>query len=54
MLKKIIHTIEVEKREIKNRELIDLCKEVGSIFGETMDSHFCHEISEFAVNLLVV
>lgn len=52
-IEKIIHTIDIEKRKIENRELLSLCRDMGGIFDGTMDSHYCHEIAEAALNLLI-
>ncbi len=52
-IEKIIQIIDVENRKIENRELLGLCENLGSILKGTIDSHFCHEIAEVALNELV-
>lgn len=37
---------------ISNKELLKLCSEYRD-FGKVIDSHFCHEIAETAINLLI-
>lgn len=41
------------ERSISNKELIELCEEHGA-FDFTVDSHFCHEIAETAINSLIL
>lgn len=50
-IEKIIEIIDIEKREITNRELIEMCAEDTDFF--ITDPHFSHEIAETALNLLI-
>lgn len=50
-IEKIIEIIDVEKRAITNRELIEICAEDSAFF--ITDPHFSHEIAETALNLLI-
>jgi type I restriction-modification system DNA methylase subunit len=50
-IEKIIEIIDVEKRAITNRELIEICAEDTDFF--ITDPHFGHEIAETALNLLI-
>ena len=49
----ISEIIDVEKREITNKELLYLGSRLGSIFEGTIDSHFLHELGEAALNFLI-
>lgn len=50
-IEKIIEIIDVEKRELTNRELIEICAEDTDFL--ITDPHFSHEIAETALNLLI-
>lgn len=51
VIEKIIGIIDVEKRAITNRELLDICATDNNSF--LTDPHFCHEIAETALNSLI-
>lgn len=52
LIERIAAIIDLEKREITNRDLLGLCSEAG-VEGLTIDPHLCHEIAETAFNYLV-
>lgn len=52
LIERIAAIIDIEKREITNRDLLGLCSEAG-VGGLTIDPHLCHEIAETAFNHLV-
>ena len=49
----IAHVIENEKRKIENRTLLKICGEYGNILTGEVNPHFCHEIAETALNLII-
>lgn len=49
----IIDRIDNEKKSLTNRELLEICRESADIFSGEVNSHFCHEIAETALNLLI-
>jgi type I restriction-modification system DNA methylase subunit len=52
LVERIAATIDAEKRQITNRELLSLCGAEG-IKSVATDPHLCHEIAETALNQLV-
>ena len=52
LIKRIAAIIDIEKRSITNRELLDLCSASG-IESLSADPHLCHEIAEIALNHLI-
>lgn len=50
-INRIVEIIDTEKRGITNRELLAICAEHDESY--LSDPHFCHEIAEAALNLLV-
>ena len=50
---KIIDRIDNEKKSFTNRELLEICRESADIFSGEANPHFCHEIAEAALNLLI-
>lgn len=52
-LTEIVDRIERRAEIISNRELIEICGERGSFLSCDTDPHFCHEIAEAAINLLI-
>lgn len=52
VVERIAAIIDIEKRPITNRELLDLCS-VSGIENLSADPHLCHEIAETALNYLV-
>ena len=52
LIERIAEIIDIEKREITNRDLLGLCSEAG-FEGLMIDPHLCHEIAETALNYLV-
>jgi len=49
----IIDRIDNEKKSFTNRELLEICRESVDIFSGEANPHFCHEIAEAALNLLI-
>ena len=49
----IIDRIDNEKKSFTNRELLEICRRVADIFSGKANPHFCHEIGEAALNLLI-
>lgn len=49
----IIDRIDIEKKSFTNRELLEICRESVDIFSGEANPHFCHEIAEAALNLLI-
>jgi type I restriction-modification system DNA methylase subunit len=49
----IIDRIDNEKKSFTNRELLEICRESADIFSGEANPHFCHEITEAALNLLI-
>lgn len=52
VVKQIARIIDTEKRQITNREMLELCEAEG-IKSLSTDPHLCHEIAETALNHLV-
>lgn len=52
LVERIASIIDIEKRQITNRELLDVCSESG-IKSLSTDPHLCHEIAETALNHLI-
>jgi len=53
LIEKIGRIIDTEKRQITNRDLLDVCSAAG-VDGFSTDPHLCHEIAETALNFLVL
>lgn len=51
-VERIAAIIDIEKKKITNRELIELCASLG-IDSLSADPHLCHEIAEVAINHLI-
>jgi type I restriction-modification system DNA methylase subunit len=49
----IINRIDNEKQSITNRELLEICRDVADFRRGESNPHFCHEIAEAALNLLI-
>ncbi len=49
----IIDRIDNEKKSLTNRELLEICRQSADIFSGEANPHFCHEIAEAALNLLI-
>lgn len=49
----IIDRIDNEKKSLTNRELLEICRESADFLSGEVNPHFCHEISEAALNLLI-
>lgn len=49
----IIDRIDNEKKPLTNRDLLVICRRVADIFSGEANPHFCHEIAEAALNLLI-
>lgn len=52
-LTEIVNRIEHRAEKISNRELLDICGEASDFLSRDADPHFCHEIAEAAINLLI-
>lgn len=52
-LTEIVDRIERQEEKISNRELLEICGEASDFLSGDADPHFCHEIAEAAVNLLI-
>ena len=52
-VEEIIYKIYVEKRKIKNRELLQICGGTAKILNGEINPHFCHEIAETAMNAII-
>ncbi len=50
----IIDRIDNEKQPISNRELLEICRPVADFRRGESNPHFCHEIAEAALNLLIL
>lgn len=49
----IIDRIDNEKKPLTNRELLEICREVADFLNGESNPHFCHEIAESGLNLLI-
>jgi len=49
----IIDRIDNEKKSLTNRELLEICCESADFLSGEANPHFCHEIAETALNLLI-
>lgn len=49
----IINRIDNEKKTLTNRELLEICRPVADILNGESNPHYCHEIAEAALNLLI-
>ena len=49
----IINRIDNEKEPLLNRELLEICRPIADILNGESNPHFCHEIAEAALNLLI-
>ena len=49
----IIDRIDNEKKSLTNRELLEICRESADFLSGETNPHFCHEIAEAALNLLI-
>ncbi len=52
VINEIIEKIDVKEEKINNRELLKICEKFD-IFSNKTNPHFCHEIAETALNLLI-
>ena len=52
VINEIIEKIDVRAEKINNRELLKICGKFD-IFSNNTNPHFCHEIAETALNLLI-
>lgn len=50
----ITEVIEREKRNIANRELLEICREVQFVGNQQNDPHLPHELAETAMNLILL
>ncbi|MBX3282387.1 MAG: SAM-dependent DNA methyltransferase [Acidobacteria bacterium] len=53
LIEHIAGIIDAEKKQITNRDLLDLCSAAG-VGGFSSDPHLCHEIAETALNFLIL
>jgi len=49
----IINRIDNEKKPLSNRELLEICRPIADILKGESNPHYCHEIAEAALNLLI-
>ena len=49
----IISRIDNEKKPLRNRELLEICRESADILSGEANPHLCHEIAEAALNSLI-
>jgi type I restriction-modification system DNA methylase subunit len=49
----IVDRIERRAVKISNSELLEFCGEASDFLSRDADPHFCHEIAEAAINLLI-
>jgi hypothetical protein len=49
----IIDRIDNETKTLTNRELLEITREVADFLNGEINPHFCHEIAETALNLLI-
>lgn len=49
----IIDRIDNEKKPLTNRQLLEICRESADFLSGEANPHFCHEIAEAALNLLI-
>lgn len=49
----IIDRIDNQKKPLTNRELLEICRGVADFLNGESNPHFCHEIAEAALNLLI-
>lgn len=52
-LTEIVDRIERRAEKISNRDLLEICGAASDFLSGDADPHFCHEIAEAAVNLLI-
>lgn len=52
-IEEIIRVIDTEKQKIENKKLLEICSGVGTILSGKINPHFCHEIAETALNVLI-
>jgi type I restriction-modification system DNA methylase subunit len=50
----IIDRIDNEKKPLTNRELLEICGDVADFLKGESNPHYCHEIAEAALNLLIL
>ena len=53
-IEEIIYQIDVDKRTLKNKELLHICGGIDKITSGEFNPHFCHEIAETALNHLIL
>ena len=49
----IVDRIERRAEKISNRELLEICGAASDFLSRAADPHFCHEIAEAAISLLI-
>lgn len=49
----IIDRIENGQKSLTNKELLEICQDSANILSGESNPHFCHELSEAALNLLI-
>ncbi len=49
----IIDRIENEQKILTNRELLEICQDSANLLSGESNPHFCHELAEAALNLLI-
>jgi predicted RNA methylase len=53
-MEEIIFQIDCAKRVLKNEELLQICGGIEKIIQGEFNPHYCHEIAETALNLLIL
>lgn len=53
-IEKIIYQIDCAERVLENKELLQICGGTENLMGGEFNPHFCHEIAETALNLLIL
>jgi type I restriction-modification system DNA methylase subunit len=53
-IEEIIYRIDCKKQALENKDLLQICGGIEKIMGGEFNPHFCHEIAETALNLLIL
>jgi hypothetical protein len=53
-IEEIIYQIDCAERVLQNKELLQICGGIENIMNGESNPHFCHEIAETALNLLIL
>lgn len=52
-IEEIIYIIEKKEKKIGNQNLLKICSRLGNLLNGEINPHYCHEIAELALNILV-